>query len=147
MAEPLVWVFFYGSYINFKVLKDVQLVPPRWEVARLMGYDIVIAPRANLTISDAHTVYGIIAQATHSELARLYAHAKDVLGETYLPEAVTVQTMDGKWMPAMTYLCPRMEFRQAEDAYVDRIAQPAREFGFPAWYVDRIESFKQSDRA
>jgi hypothetical protein len=26
MAEPKVWVFFYGSYINFGVLREVGLV-------------------------------------------------------------------------------------------------------------------------
>ena len=35
MAESKVWVFLYGSYINFAVLREVDLVPERWEVARL----------------------------------------------------------------------------------------------------------------
>jgi hypothetical protein len=142
MTEPLVWVFFYGSYMNLDVLKEVDLVPPRWEVARIMGYDIEIAPRANLVRSDRHVAYGIIAQATHAELSRLYAHAKDVLGEVYLPEAVMVQTLDEKWMPVMTYICPEMQPQQAEEAYVERIARPAREFGFPDWYIERIERFR-----
>jgi hypothetical protein len=43
-----VWTFFYGSYINFDVLKEVDLVPESWEVARLGGFDIRIEPRANL---------------------------------------------------------------------------------------------------
>jgi hypothetical protein len=53
---PKVWVFFYGSYINFEVLKEVDLVPGAWEVARAPGFDIRIAPRANLIRSDQHTV-------------------------------------------------------------------------------------------
>jgi len=88
MVEAKVWVFFYGSYINFAVLREVDLVPERWEVARLDGFDIRIQPRANLVRSDQQSVYGIVATATHAELARLYAHARDVLGEVYLPEAV-----------------------------------------------------------
>jgi hypothetical protein len=27
MAEPKVWGFFYGSYINLGVLREVELVP------------------------------------------------------------------------------------------------------------------------
>ena len=88
MAEPKVWVFFYGSYMNLDVLREVDLVPERWEVGRLGGFDIRIRPRANLIRSDRDSVYGIAATATHPELARLYAHARDVLGEVYLPEAV-----------------------------------------------------------
>jgi hypothetical protein len=80
-AAPRVWTFFYGSYINFEVLGEVALVPENWEVARVAGFDIRIQPRANLVRSDAGTVYGIVATATHEELARLYAHAQDVLGE------------------------------------------------------------------
>jgi hypothetical protein len=142
MSEPKVWVFFYGSYINRAVLAEVGLVPQRWEVARLGGFDIEIRPRANLVRSEPHCVWGIVATATHGELARLYAHARDVLGETYLPEAVLVQTRDGKWLPALCYLCPQMQPRPAEDDYLERITAPARDYGFPDWYVARIESFR-----
>jgi hypothetical protein len=141
-AEPKVWVFFYGSYINFDVLKEVGLVPGEWEVARLPGFDLRIAPRANIIRSERDTVWGINATATHAELERLYVHAKSVLGETYLPEAAVTSTRDGKLRPVMTYICPDMIVRPAEAAYVDRIAAPARRYGFPRWYVERIEAFK-----
>jgi hypothetical protein len=140
---PKVWVFFYGSYINFDVLKEVDLVPEEWEVARAPGFDIRIAPRANLIRSDEHTVWGINATATHAELTRLYVdHAKGVLGETYLPEAVLTYSADGKIRAAMTYICPAMEPRPAEPAYVERIVGPARRYGFPDRYIQRIESFR-----
>ena len=145
MAERKVWVFFYGSYINFGVLQEAGLVPGQWEVGLLHGFDIRIQPRANLVPSEGHCVYGIVATATHAELARLYAHARDVLGEVYLPEAVLVQTLDGKWLPALCYLCPQMQPRPAEDDYVERIAGPARAYGFPGWYVARIEGFRKGD--
>ena len=93
MSEPRVWTFFYGSYMNHEVLKEVNLVPERWELARLSGFDIVIRPRANLIRSAERCVYGIVATATHRELERLYAHARDVLGEVYLPEAVLVELL------------------------------------------------------
>jgi hypothetical protein len=142
MREPEVWVFFYGSYMNFEVLGEVDLVPARWEVARLGSFDISIRPRANLIRSERSCVYGILATATHRELARLYAHATDVLGEVYLPEAVLAESLDGKTRPALCYIAPAMEARPATADYVDRIVRPAREFGFPAWYIERLESFR-----
>lgn len=143
LVLPKVWVFFYGSYINFDVLKEVGLVPDAWEIARAPGFDIHIAPRANLVRSDEHIVWGINATATHTELTRLYVdHAKGVLGETYLPEAVLTYSADGKVRAAMTYICPVMEPRPAELAYVERIAGPARSYGFPDRYIRRIESFR-----
>ena len=142
MTEPRVWVFFYGSYMNFDVLQEVGLVPERWESARLDGFDIRIQPRANVVPSDQHCVYGIVATATHEELARLYAHAQDVLGEVYLPQAVLVRTLAGLWRPALCYVCPEMPPRPPDNAYVARIVEPARDFGFPKWYVARLESFR-----
>jgi hypothetical protein len=140
--EPKVWTFFYGSYMNLNVLGEVGLVPSSWEVARLDGFEIRIQPRANLVRSDQHCVYGIVATGTHAELDKLYAHAQDVLGEIYLPEAVLVQTLADLWRPALCCICPEMAPRPADNDYIERIVRPARELGFPDWYVARLESFR-----
>jgi len=142
MTEPKVWTFFYGSYMNFEVLKEVSFIPARWEVAKLSGFDIRIQPRANLVRSERDCVYGIVATATPQELSRLYAHAKNVLGEIYLPEAVLVETLEGKWKPVLCYICPAMESHPAANDYLDRIVGPANALGFPQWYVERLESFR-----
>ncbi len=134
-------VFFYGSYMNSDVLHEVDYFPGHMESARLPGFDIRIEPRANLVRSPDRIVHGVLTSATHAELSRLYMHAKDVLGEVYLPEAVLVQTLDGAWCPAMCYICHEMTPRRAEAAYVERIVAPARRMGFPEWYIRRLESF------
>jgi hypothetical protein len=142
VSEPIVWTFFYGSYINLDVLKEADLVPRDIEVARLSGFDITISPLANLVESSQHMVYGILATASHRELQRLYIeHAQDVLGGIYEPQAVLTETMSGLWRPALTYIAHAMAPGPAARDYVERIARPAREFGFPAWYCDRIESY------
>ena len=139
MIETRVWTFFYGSYMNRAVLREADVDFGAFEVARLDGYDIRIAPRANLVASPEHCVYGVLAGATHAELARLYAHAKDVLGETYLPHPVLAHVQSGDWRPALCYIAPTMMPRSPDPAYVDRIVAPAREFGFPEWYVERLD--------
>ena len=55
MAEPNVWTFFYGSFINLDVLKQAGYVPERFEVARLNGFDIHIQPLANLVLAASGT--------------------------------------------------------------------------------------------
>ena len=97
---PKVWVFFYGSYMNREVLGEVGIRLEEVEVARVAGWDIVIKPRANLVPSETSAVHGILTRATHDELTRLYAHAKDVLGEVYLPEAVIAETRLGSFRAA-----------------------------------------------
>lgn len=142
MADSQVWTFFYGSYINLDVLREVDYVPQKYEVAWLLGFDIAIRPLANLVRSDRHTAYGIVATGTHAELARLYDHAENILGGRYLPEAVLIQTFAGHWMPALTYIAPALTGRVATADYVDRIVTPAKVYGFPSWYVERLESFR-----
>jgi hypothetical protein len=84
MAEPTVWTFFYGSFINLDVLQQGGFVPEQYEVAKLNGFDIRIQPLATLVRSDQHCVYGIVASGTHEQLRRLYS--QDWVG-VYLPRA------------------------------------------------------------
>lgn len=139
---PQVSVFFYGSYMNRSVLAAVGLAPDAWEVARLHGFDVVIEPLANLLPRDGATAYGALALATHAELDRLYAHAREVLGGVYLPWPVLVERRDGAWRAALCYLAPAMNPAPADAAYVDRIVAPARDLGFPDWYVARLQGFR-----
>jgi cation transport regulator ChaC len=141
MDAPKIWTFFYGSYMNLDVLREVKLVPEQYAVASLDGFEIQIAPRANLVHAEGQCVWGIVATASHAELDRLYQHAREVLGEIYLPEAVLTRTRTGDYRPALCYLCPNMEPRPAEAAYVERIVAPARRLQFPGWYVERLLSF------
>jgi hypothetical protein len=96
-------------------------------------------PLATLVRSDQHCVYGIVAAGTHEELHRLYS--QDWVG-TYLPEAVLVETLDGKWRSALCYIAQAGEPQPAKDDYIDRIVGPAKQYGFPGWYIARLESFR-----
>lgn len=130
-------VFFYGSFINPDVLKQSDLEPEGFRVARLLGWDIRIGPHATLEPKDSAAVYGVVVECTHEELDRLYG--QDWVG-AYLPEAVLVD-IDGAFLPALTYIKWDGEPAPAEPDYVERIASPAEKLGFPAWYVSHIRSF------
>jgi hypothetical protein len=140
MAEPKVSVFFYGSFINRQVLARGGLVPDQVEVARLAGFDIRIETLATLVRSDRHCVYGIVCRATHAELRRLYG--QDWLGGTYLPEAVLVEAEGGRLLPALCYIAPTGPPAAPAADYLDWIIGPARAYGVPGWYVERLESFR-----
>jgi hypothetical protein len=139
MTEPSVWTFFYGSFINLDVMKQGGFVPLQYEMAKLSGFDIRIQPLATLVRSDQHCVYGIVALGTHEQLRRLYA--QDWVG-SYFPEPVLVETLDGKWRPAFCYIAPVGDSRPATNDYIDRIVGPAKHYGFPSWYIARLESFR-----
>jgi hypothetical protein len=137
-SQPLVWVFFYGTFINADVCATADAQLRDVELAQLHGFDIQIGPLANLVRSEQHSVYGIIARMNHEELGRLYTMGW--VG-TYLPEAVLVKA-DRRWVPAMTYIKPEMARAPAANDYIDRIANPGRAYGFPEWYLQRLESFR-----
>jgi hypothetical protein len=82
----------------------------------------------------------VLVEATHAELVRLYTHATNVLGETYLPHPVLTQVESGGWLPALCYIAPTMLSQRADPAYVARIVNAARDFGLPSWYIERLES-------
>ena len=139
MSDVTVWTFFYGSFINLDVLQKVDYVPEQLEVAKCNGFDIRVEPLATLVPARDSSVYGIVATATHAELARLYS--QDWVG-TYLRHAVTVETIDGKSRPALCYIAPVDEPKPPTSDYLDRIIGPAKEYGFPDWYIARIERFR-----
>jgi hypothetical protein len=139
MAEPSVWVFFYGSFINQDVLKQYGVVLETVEVAKLNGYDIAIQPLATLVPADAHCVYGIVAALTHSEVRKLYS--QDWVSG-YNPYPVLVETQGGKLIPALCYISPPAAEPSAPSAdYLMKIIAPAQEYRFPDWYVERLRQF------
>lgn len=143
--EPKIWVFFYGAYINFSVLREIDLIPEEYRVATLSGFRLNIAPSATLSRETGSTVWGIIATATHEELRRLYVeHAKIFLGGDYFPRAVTVMDTNDNIIPALCYICDDMKPVPAKSDYLEQIARPAEEYGFPKEYVKMIRDFGPS---
>ena len=129
------------------VLKSVDYVPEQVFTAKLSGYDIDINPLANLIRSDAHSVYGIVASGTHAELDRLYGeYVQARLGATYLPFPVVCEKSDGSLIPALCYLRSGMATGQPSDDYLDKIIRPAKGYGFPQWYLTRLEAFRTKNQ-
>ena len=143
MPEAQVFVSFYGSYMNRAVLAEVGLTPTAWEVASLPGFDIRMAPRAQPSSSRwAGRVRASWLPPPTASSSGCTRTLERVLGEVYLPEAVLARTESGAWRPALCYIAPHMAEKPADSAYVERILQPARDLGFPSWYLARLESFR-----
>jgi hypothetical protein len=133
-------VFFYGSFIRPDVMARGGLRPEHVEVARLSGFDIHISPHACITPSDQHSIYGVLVRASHDELGRLYS--MDGVG-VFLPEAVLVQTQSGAMVPALCYIPPAPDNKPADLDYLERLLAAARQHGFPGWYLQRLERFRE----
>ncbi len=142
VSNHRVRTFFYGSYMNPDVLRQIDITLDQVEVAWLPNFDITIRPLANLVRSHGDAVYGIVGRLSHADLRRLYQHARDELGGVYLPEAVVAQTTDGGGVPALCYIAPLLKEGQPSRAYVTHILDAAHRYKFPAWYVAQIERFR-----
>jgi hypothetical protein len=136
-----VWVFFYGLFMDFKILGEQGLIAEDWKVAQLHGYDFQIASWGYLTRSRENSVYGIIVAASHTELAKLYDPATNGLPLEYFPESMMVETKDGEWVPALCYVATSQPPGPVNTQYVESMVELARKFGFPEWYINRLAGF------
>lgn len=141
--EHRVDVFLYGSYMNLEVLQEAGIKEPDYEAARLPGYQLKIAPLANLVVDTASQAYGIVAKLTHQEIDYLFgAHASIPPEVRYKPEAVLAFTIDNTLLPALCYFAYGMQPATPEPRYLDLILESAREYGFPEDYVANIEELR-----
>jgi hypothetical protein len=59
----------------------------------------------------------------------------------FLPEAVLVETADRRLVPALCYVPPSRKHDAPDIPYVERILAAGREYGFPSWYLSKLETF------
>jgi hypothetical protein len=77
--NAVVAVFFYGSFISRDVLAEHDVIVDRYEVAHLDGYDIVIQPLANLTMSPSKRSQALgIPRAVTSHHLRTHLHPREI---------------------------------------------------------------------
>lgn len=134
-----IWTFFYGSFMNPEVMSRVGHVAAQWEVSYVSGFEFSVAPRASLRAAPGRCAFGIATPMTHAKLDAMYATQSH--GETYLPRAMLASDLSGKLRPVMCYIVANMAPGAVDADYVRMISEPARQYGFPEWYVRHIESF------
>jgi hypothetical protein len=69
------------------------------------------------------------------------ALTQGTMGNIYLPEAVLVETLDGKWKTAICYTASPTKPTPANPSYLGPFIHSAKEWKFPEWYIKHLESF------
>ena len=153
MSARRIATFFYGSFMDVRVLQRVDVNVSGLERAMLPGFAIELRPRVNLHRSDRHVVHGAVVWVTHEELDRLYAlnpadlHARGVTvpagdpAVVYRPEAVNVILGDGSWRAALCYIADWLEPADPSAEYVESVVAAARALGHPDWYIAHLQRF------
>lgn len=136
------YAFFYGGYMDPATLRAAGTAPENCEAGFVEGLTLTVGPLANLEEKEGSRAYGLLARLSHDDLEKLYGGDPAALkGIAYLPEAVLVQTMDGRAVPAMTYVCARLSGEVPDPAYVERLVVAAESIGLPSECIAHIQSF------
>lgn len=137
------YAFFYGGYMSPDVLKAAGVTVEECVAGYVEGFALTIRPIANLEDKDGARAYGLLARLSHADLDTLYGGDPAALkGAVYLPEAVVVQSEDGRAVPAMTYICPSLAGGAPDPAYIAKLVDGAKALGLPADYVAYIRAFE-----
>ncbi len=135
MSSKTIPVFFYGLFMDEALLhsKDVSVSDP--VVAHVDGYCLHIGARATLLPDEGGRAYGVVAEVSTDELARLY---KEPSVADYIAADVTATVPGGTDMKATCYILPPEQLAGANPEYATALLELASKLGFPDDYLDQI---------
>jgi hypothetical protein len=134
-------VFFYGTFMSSRVLKEHGIQCDLTVPAKLSGYRLSIHPRVNLHPQADAAACGGLAEVTHSELASLYDGLRTTFGINYHPFPVLAELTNGHFQPALCYLSFDVPDAPPDPSYVRALAECAKELSAPEPYLRHILSF------
>ncbi len=129
-------VFFYGLFMDLKLLKEKGFNPSNPVLAYVEGYGIRIGERASLVESENECAYGIIMSLDSDELEALYGE-ESVLD--YVPEILIATISSNEEIEVTTYNLPREKLKGKNKDYAKSLAILAKKIGFPSEYIEEIE--------
>lgn len=122
-------VFFYGLFMDERILRDKGVEPLRPRRAVVAGYRLRIGRRARLVPEPGARAFGMVFALTDREIASLYAESGL---ELYRPESVRASFEDGTSAPVTAF---NLDATQAEAdpdlGYVARLRVVFERLGFP----------------
>ena len=129
--------FFYGLFMDARVLREAGTKPSNFRRAYVTDFALRIGQRATLVHSPGARAYGMLISLTHAELERLYS-APGLEG--YRPEAVLAHPFEGEAIPALCYnLLQAPEPHERNPQYAMRLRTVLDDLGFPVEYVESVK--------
>lgn len=130
-------IFFYGLFMEPRLLRELGLHPALVGPAQLPGYQLRIGNRASLIPSPQSSVYGMLMELSDEEAMALYS-APDV--SDYRPEEVHAVLLEGRTLlAARCYNLPADKLGEGKDAeYAEQLSALVLRLGFPAAYARQV---------
>ena len=130
-------VFFYGLFMDEHLLQEQGLRPCNARFAKLAGYRLRIARRANLIQDDGASCCGVVMELPPDDVLALYA--KPSVSD-YKPISVSVRLEDGSEQAAICYVLSAEKDAQGSNAdYAKKLYQLAKALHFPDDYLAEIQ--------
>jgi hypothetical protein len=134
-SEPVV-VFFYGLFMDPRVLAERGIYPPEPQRACAEDYALCIGQRATLVPAQGAQVHGMLYSLTRDELDRLYAQPGL---EAYQPAHIGVRQIDGSTRQVLVYVLAKApDPGEANTEYAARLREVLTRLEFPEEYVRTV---------
>jgi hypothetical protein len=133
----MIRIFFYGLFMDARLLREKGLHPTLVGPAELPGYQIHIGNRASLIPSRQSTSYGMLIDLPGEEATTLYS-APDV--SDYRPDNVNAILLnDRTTQTSRCYNLPPDKLGVGTNAeYAEQLSALVLELGFPPAYASEI---------
>jgi hypothetical protein len=128
-------VFFYGLFMDERLLASKGIEPSEVCPGFVEGYGLHIGKRATLVRRPGSRAYGVMMDIDPGEAAALYAEESVA---DYLPEQVNVELMDSTQVEATCYNLPGDKVTGANKEYAKSLLDLATRLDFPDHYLDQI---------
>jgi hypothetical protein len=136
MTTRRVDVFFYGLFMDHRLLEGKGIQPGDVRVAAVSGFRLRIGARAALVPAPAAEVYGVLMKLSHADLDRLYSEPSV---QAYRPEPVLAVDRNGATVAALCYNLPESPPpAEHNPEYAAKLRTLAQQVGLPSEYVSSI---------
>ncbi len=128
-------VFFYGLFMDERLLATKGIKPSEVSLGFVDGYGLRIGERATLVRRPDGRAYGALMNIAPGEATELYAEASVA---DYVPERVVVELLDGTRVEAICYNLPSDKVTGTNRDSAESLLDVATRLGFPDAYLDPI---------
>ena len=135
-------VFFYGLFMDEKLLREKGIDPKKPRKALIMDYELRIGERATLIPSAGETSYGILMRVSEGDLEKLYSESSV---SDYVAEKVKVVIEENESIEASCYNLPKHLVSGENKQYAYTLLDLVKSLGFPKSYVDRLAEISKGN--
>lgn len=128
-------IFFYGLFMDESLLSTKGITPTNKVIGYVEGFELRIGERATLFRQPGGRTYGVVMDILPSDARDLYS--EDSVAD-YLPEPVTVETLDGSRLDATCYNLPPDKVTGTNKEYAESLIEVATKLKLPDSYLDQI---------